>query len=377
MPCACEHMGGVPSTSRSKWQLPHPAAVEPASAVLQDVSARLPFLLLQRVRDDCPRLPPRTRLSSSSTPSATSASAPATTGWLRVTTRGVLVPPRHRADEAAPVDRLLAPGRRRRGGGQHSCRRRARSIRATTGAARFRARVSLAAGDATPRATRPPTWRGCRARLPVDARRSTRSAASTRSSSVQGGGPCVRSRAAAACSTCRRCACGTRAASSLRRRAHAGPRAFAPKHAPRRRCSCRHRTSPSGEGGSPSWTLICPHTSTVPRRGAAVDDLAWRSRPSSARQPRRDARLARLGPARRSRLLRGGLPRLGSTVRLSGARVVHAHNVHPAFGWRALPHRATRAPVVLHLTIPLCAGRDSFLTGRTHALSGRTRPGVC
>jgi hypothetical protein len=37
-------------------------------------------------------------------------------------------------------------------------------------------------------------------------------------------------------------------------------------------------------------------------------------------------------------LLRGGLePReVASAVRLSGARVVHAHNLHPALGWRAL-----------------------------------------
>src|ERR1700758_3114368 len=37
-------------------------------------------------------------------------------------------------------------------------------------------------------------------------------------------------------------------------------------------------------------------------------------------------------------LLRGGLDArdVGRAVRLTGARVVHAHNLQPAFGWRAL-----------------------------------------
>jgi glycosyltransferase involved in cell wall biosynthesis len=51
-------------------------------------------------------------------------------------------------------------------------------------------------------------------------------------------------------------------------------------------------------------------------------------------------------------LLRGGLePReVAAAVRLSGARVVHAHNLLPALGWRALAAaRAGGARVVLHL----------------------------
>lgn len=51
-------------------------------------------------------------------------------------------------------------------------------------------------------------------------------------------------------------------------------------------------------------------------------------------------------------LLRGGLaPRdVARAVRLTRARVVHAHNVHPAFGWRALAAaREAGARVVLHL----------------------------
>jgi glycosyltransferase involved in cell wall biosynthesis len=51
-------------------------------------------------------------------------------------------------------------------------------------------------------------------------------------------------------------------------------------------------------------------------------------------------------------LLAGGLgPRsVAKAVRRSGARVVHAHNVHPSFGWRALAAaRDAGARVVLHL----------------------------
>jgi glycosyltransferase involved in cell wall biosynthesis len=51
-------------------------------------------------------------------------------------------------------------------------------------------------------------------------------------------------------------------------------------------------------------------------------------------------------------LLRGGLQpdEVAQAVRLSGARVVHAHNVNPALGWRALAAaRAAGARVVLHL----------------------------
>jgi glycosyltransferase involved in cell wall biosynthesis len=51
-------------------------------------------------------------------------------------------------------------------------------------------------------------------------------------------------------------------------------------------------------------------------------------------------------------LLRGGLEpeHVSEAVRRTGARVVHAHNLHPALGWRALAAaRAGGARVVLHL----------------------------
>ncbi len=51
-------------------------------------------------------------------------------------------------------------------------------------------------------------------------------------------------------------------------------------------------------------------------------------------------------------LLRGGLDpqRVGDAVLAGGARVVHAHNLHPTLGWRSLAAaRAAGARVVLHL----------------------------
>jgi glycosyltransferase involved in cell wall biosynthesis len=72
----------------------------------------------------------------------------------------------------------------------------------------------------------------------------------------------------------------------------------------------------------------------------------------SARLGRGDAPLG-LGRGRAAvGLLRGGLrpEDVARAVRLGGARVVHAHNLNPAFGWRALAAaRRAGARVVLHL----------------------------
>jgi len=82
-------------------------------------------------------------------------------------------------------------------------------------------------------------------------------------------------------------------------------------------------------------------------------------------------------------LLRGGLrpQQVAERVRASGARVVHAHNLNPSLGWRAL--RAAReagAGVVLHLhqyrlvcAIGVCFTRGEQCT-RCHARN--TLPGV-
>jgi glycosyltransferase involved in cell wall biosynthesis len=82
-------------------------------------------------------------------------------------------------------------------------------------------------------------------------------------------------------------------------------------------------------------------------------------------------------------LLRGGLKPedVASAVRLTGARVVHAHNLNPTLGWRALAAaREAGARVVLHLhqyrivcAIGVCFTRGAECT-RCHGRN--TLPGV-
>jgi hypothetical protein len=71
-----------------------------------------------------------------------------------------------------------------------------------------------------------------------------------------------------------------------------------------------------------------------------VEDLLWLVREHLGEEAQLLARdSATLGRrAAAAGLLRGGLQPtdVARAVRLSGARVVHAHNLHPAFGWRAL-----------------------------------------
>lgn len=85
-----------------------------------------------------------------------------------------------------------------------------------------------------------------------------------------------------------------------------------------------------------------------------VDDLLWLVRERMGMQAellsRDSAALSRSRAA--VALLRGGVDPedVAAAVRRTGARVVHAHNVNPAFGWRALAAaRAAGARVVLHL----------------------------
>lgn len=82
-------------------------------------------------------------------------------------------------------------------------------------------------------------------------------------------------------------------------------------------------------------------------------------------------------------LLRGGLaPRdVAKAVRMTGARVVHAHNLHPQFGWRALAAaRGEGARVVLHLHQYrlVCATGVCFTEGEecTRCHGRNTLPGV-
>lgn len=82
-------------------------------------------------------------------------------------------------------------------------------------------------------------------------------------------------------------------------------------------------------------------------------------------------------------LLRGGLDpgEVDRAVRAHGARVVHAHNLQPAFGWRALAAaRAAGARVVLHLHQYrlVCAIGVCFTQGEecTRCHGRNTLPGV-
>jgi glycosyltransferase involved in cell wall biosynthesis len=117
----------------------------------------------------------------------------------------------------------------------------------------------------------------------------------------------------------------------------------------------------------------------------AVEDLAWLIRSELGEEAAlltRDS--ARLGGARAAAgLLAGGLrpDAVARAVRHSGARVVHAHNVHPAFGWRALAAaRDAGARVVLHLHNYrlVCAIGTCFTHGEdcTRCHARNTAPGV-
>jgi glycosyltransferase involved in cell wall biosynthesis len=86
----------------------------------------------------------------------------------------------------------------------------------------------------------------------------------------------------------------------------------------------------------------------------AVAELAWIVREhlgEDAEVLQRDS--STIGPvAAAAGLLGGGLrpEHVAVAVRRTGARIVHAHNLHPSFGWRALAAaREAGARVVLHL----------------------------
>jgi len=117
----------------------------------------------------------------------------------------------------------------------------------------------------------------------------------------------------------------------------------------------------------------------------AVDNLLWLVREhlgEDAELFERDSAL--LGKAYAgAAMLRGGLrpEEVARAVRRTRARVLHAHNVNPAFGWRALAAaRAAGARIVLHLhqyrlvcAIGVCFTRGAECT-RCHGRN--TLPGV-
>jgi glycosyltransferase involved in cell wall biosynthesis len=117
----------------------------------------------------------------------------------------------------------------------------------------------------------------------------------------------------------------------------------------------------------------------------AVEDLAWLIRTELGEEAEvleRDSAL--LGRSRAALgLLRGGLAPddVAAAVRRTSARVVHAHNVQPALGWRALAAaRSAGARVVLHLHNYrlVCAVGTCFTRGRdcTRCHGRNTWPGV-
>jgi glycosyltransferase involved in cell wall biosynthesis len=117
----------------------------------------------------------------------------------------------------------------------------------------------------------------------------------------------------------------------------------------------------------------------------AVEDLAWLIRTELGEDAAVLERSSeRLGGARAAAgLLAGGLRpgAVADAVRASGARVVHAHNVQPAFGWRALAAaRDAGARVVLHLHNYrlVCAVATCFTAGEdcTRCHGRNTLPGV-
>jgi glycosyltransferase involved in cell wall biosynthesis len=117
----------------------------------------------------------------------------------------------------------------------------------------------------------------------------------------------------------------------------------------------------------------------------AVEDLAWlirRELGEPAQVLERDSAGIGSGTAAAG-LLAGGLRpgEVGAAVRASGARVVHAHNLHPTYGARALAAaRAAGARVVWHLHNYrlVCAVGTCFTRGQdcTRCHGRDMRPGV-
>src|SRR3954468_12437567 len=118
----------------------------------------------------------------------------------------------------------------------------------------------------------------------------------------------------------------------------------------------------------------------------AVADLAWLIRTELGEDVEvleRESDAAGRGRAALG-LLAGGLRpgEVAEAVRRSGARVVHAHNLHPTLGWRALAAaREAGARVVLHLhNYRLVCAVGTCVNSRgedcTRCQGRDTRPGV-
>src|SRR3954449_8489435 len=117
----------------------------------------------------------------------------------------------------------------------------------------------------------------------------------------------------------------------------------------------------------------------------AVDELMALVRDELGEEAELFARdSAQLGRGRAAvALLRGGLDPddVAAAVRRTGARIVHAHNIQPSLGWRALAAaRAAGARVVLHLHNYrlVCAVGTCFTKGEdcTRCHGRNTLPGI-
>ncbi len=116
-----------------------------------------------------------------------------------------------------------------------------------------------------------------------------------------------------------------------------------------------------------------------------IEDLRWLVRErlgEDAELLERDSRMTSRARATAG-LLRGGLEpeEVSRAVRLTGARVLHAHNLHPTWGWRALrAAQAAGARTVLHLHNYrlVCAVATCFTRGEdcTRCHGRDTRPGL-
>ncbi len=124
---------------------------------------------------------------------------------------------------------------------------------------------------------------------------------------------------------------------------------------------------------------------TIGGEERTVEDLLWLVRERLGEDAELLARdSAALGRSRAAvAMLRGGLAPddVAAAVRRTGARIVHAHNLHPALGWRALAAaRDAGARVVLHLHNYrlVCAVGTCFTRGEdcTRCHGRDTRPGV-
>ena len=114
----------------------------------------------------------------------------------------------------------------------------------------------------------------------------------------------------------------------------------------------------------------------------AVEDLMWLVREhlgEDAELLERDSAVLGRGRAAAG-MLRGGLrpDEVARAVRRTGARVVHAHNLTPAFGWRALAaarEAPARASSHICTSTGSCARSGSVSpTGRSaRAATGATR----